>query len=886
MLRSLIYQLVDQKRKLWRTVKKTFEAGGSNVFNQFESLWNLLVRLTSSETKRTLAIIIDSIDELQHDAHLRIFERIARLLSSSGSKLMKFFITSRPAAERSTQHHLNPLQVTRLALWDNIDEINHDIKCVIHFRLEELVRRGVCKPVVRDMFEQALVEKADHTFLWIKVVLPLIERRPLLTLDDIDSILNLVPGELESLYEHLLFSIPEDFQDIAAAVLRLLVVCDRPLTGDEIGTLITIKRHHKSAIMLQNEISISQDNVLILLGSLVRIHDSHIELVHISLREYLLSLSKLAPDEPAARFSVDLKRDGRSILQSCLNYLSLEEFQSDIHATLMSTDGSQSTWREDTPTQDTFSQAPSTFGFDLFDEPMFAENTFADASAWLLVREKHPAFDFVALHWPSILRLCADVATDEDVEKAISLCQTSTPVFKNWFHYYWLKVMPLESLPSGIDVLTVTSFLGHHKSLEVLLNGTTDHSSRSTSNAIYWAAHQAHDTCFFTLMSSPNFDPRNPGSGDQLPLLAAAQCGRLEPVRLLLEDTRTDIDAPDSIGRSALFLATAGNHLDVVKMLLGHANLNVNLSTRSGNHPLHVAIDIAAEPILKALLSDSRTNASSSDKSGRSILSWAAEQGHTGCVSIILDATSNLIEAKDIKGRTPLSYAAQYGHLSTVRVLIKKGHADPLAKDTSGRNIHSWAAMQRNNSVVDYLLRYPSGADVPDNDDWAPIAWTIDAPGYIENFRLLLHRGHVDANRKDGVFGRSLLSWIASSNQSEMAAELIAFPDIDLESRDLNGRTPLSEAAASGSAKIVQMLLATGGVDINSTDNQGQTPLMWAVKEARVNVVKLLLARDDVSADTRGASGELALAMAKDYMKAERNDIVAAFHEDTTAVLF
>ena len=878
MLRSLIYQLADQKRKLWHTIKRASDAGGFSVFDQFDSLWNLFVRLTSCEKKRTVATIIDSLDELQQEAHIRIFERITRLLSSAGGERMKFFITSRPVSERSTQHQLNPLKVVRLALSDNKEDINYDIRCVIHFRLEELVNRGICARAILDTLEEKLVKKADQTFLWIKVVLPLLEKRRLLLPDSIDGILNLIPGELESLYRHLLMSIPEEDQDMAAAVLRLLVVCDRPLTGDEIGIFITIKSHHKSATLLQSELLIGQDSVQTLLGSLVRIHASQLELVHVSLKDYLISLSKTAQDALVARFAVDLVRDRWAILENCWMYLSLEEFQDDVRATLRSADASQSTWREESLREETFSQPPSVYSFDLFNEPMFAEDTFVDESAWLAVGNRYRAFDFVALHWASMFRLGEEFATEEHINKAISLCEKDAPVFRNWFQYYWLKEMPFEPLPSNIDILIVTSFLGHRRSLKRLLSSPTDFGSRTISSALFWAARQAHDACFGALLKSSKYDPQDSGNGDQIPLLAASQFGRLDCVRLLLEHNRVDINAQDSIGRSALFLATAGNHLEVVKRLLAHEDINVNLPTRTLNTPLHVAIDVAAVAILTTLLADQRTDATKLDKQGRSILSWAAEIGYIDCVSIILDVAPTLVELKDHKGRTPLSYAAQHGHFSTVNTLIKKGHADPLAKDISGRNIQSWAASQPNILVLRYLLdNFPSSVDIPDNDGWAPVAWTFDAPGYTENFRLFLHNRHVNANRKDCVFGRSLLSWVASSGYLEMAAELINFPDVDLESRDLNGRTPLSEAAASGSVKIVQMLLATGKVDVNSRDNHAQTPLMWAAKEGHAHVVKLLLSHHDVNADICSTSNEMAVDMAR---KLGRDGVIATFEEN------
>ena len=835
------------------------------------------MQLASSETKRTVTVIIDSFDELQHEAQTRIFEPMTRFLSSAGSERVKFFITSRPVTIRSTQHQLNPLQMIRLALWDNQEDINNDIRLVIHFRVEDLVRRGVCTSITREKLEKSLLKKADQTFLWIKIVLPLLEKRRLLLPDSIEDILKLVPGELESLYRHLLISIPEDDQNMAAAVLRLLVVCDRPLTRDEIGIFISIKPNHESATLLQSELLVGQDSVQTLLGSLVRIHGSQVELVHVSLREYLVSLSKTTQDAFAARFAVDLARDRLAIVESCWMYLSLDEFQGDVHATLDSTDSSQSTWREESLTEEPISQPPSIYSFDLYNEPIFEEDTLSGESAWFAVNDRYRAFDFVALHWASMFRLCEELATEEDIDKAISLCKTEAPIFRNWFQYYWLKTMPLEPFPSKFDILTLASFLGHRRSLDRLLGSPLDLDSQTISSAIFWAIQQGHDACFAALLKTEKCDLRKSKNRDQIPLLAASQFGRLDCVRLLLEDDRVDINAQDSLDRSALFLATASNNLEVVQRLLAHKDIDVNLPTKSLNTPLHVAIDVAAEPILTALLADRRTNADKVDKRGRSILSWAAELGDKNCVSIVLKFALTLVELMDLKGRTPLSYAAQHGHLPIVRMLINKGHADPLAKDTYGRNIQSWAASQHNISVLRYLLdKFPTSTDIPDNDGWAPIAWTFDPPGYTKNFQLLLHSGRVNANRKDGVFGRSLLSWIASSSYPEMAADLIEFPGVDLESRDLNGRTPLSEAAARGCSEIVQMLLATEKVDINSRDNQGQTPLMWAAKEGHANVVKLLLARHDVDADIYSTSSEMAVDIARNL---GRDEVIAAFEE-------
>ena len=255
--------------------------------------------------------------------------------------------------------------------------------------------------------------------------------------------------------------------------------------GDEIGIFMTIKPNYKSAALLQSELLVGHDSVQTLLGPSVRIHEPQVELVHGSLKEYLVSLSKTSQDALAAKFAVDPTRDIRDILEKCWMYLSLEEFQIDVHASLRSADGSQSSWREDSPTEETNSQPPSVYSLNLFNQPIFEEGTIADESAWLAVSDRYQAFDFVALHWTSMFRLCEAIATEEDIDRAISLCKTDTPVFSNWFHYYWLKKMPFEDLPARIDILTVTSFLGHRRSLERLIGSPTNFDSQTISSALF-----------------------------------------------------------------------------------------------------------------------------------------------------------------------------------------------------------------------------------------------------------------------------------------------------------------------------------------------------------------------------------------------------------------
>ena len=868
LLRCLIFQIVDKRRRLWRIVKKASDAGGLHIFSQFDALWNLFVQLVRTETKYPITIIIDAIDEFEHGARYRVVNCIIELLSLGDIVSVKFFITGRPNAEGEIDLKAYPGRIIHLLLEDSKDEIDGDIRFVIRHRLERMVKRGACKPLVRDTLETMLVAKADQTFLWIKFVLSVLEKRRLLLLSDAESIVNLLPMTLASLYRHLLSSIPEGDQAMAAKMLRLLVICDRPLTGEEIALMLTITSNHRSASSLTTEhLLFGHESVQAVLGDLVRIHGSHFELVHQSLKDYLTSLSSGIQDTLAIRFGVDRARDKMIAFRACSTYLCLEEFQRNVYTTLDSL--------EDFDTDDeetTSSRSASLYGLNLIDEPMFRDDFFADESTWAAVNAKYQLFDYAALHWAVDFSACDKTATAQDNTMALALCETDTPQLRNWFQYYWHKQTHFEPVPTVIDRLMMVSYFGHATNLLYLLHQPDPIDPGSSSRALYWAARQGHCACVILLLQQPGCDPQSLATNRQAPLSAAAQFGHLDCVLLLLKDARVNINIQDDFGRTALSTAVGNNHAEIVTALLAHEGVDVNLQDTGSNTPLHTAIGTASDSIVAQLLNDKRAQTDRSDRHGRSVLSWAAELGATETASLIIHSLRIPIDQKDFAGRTPLSYASQHGHLSVVRNLIETGHADPFGKDGDGRNAHSWAAVHRSSDVLRYLTkRFPQGADTPDQDGWTPLAWTLDPPGYPENMFVLLLHGHVNINGKDSVDSRTILSWTARYGYTQMASKLIQYQGVDLEARDVNGRTPLSEAARSGSLGIVQLLIATDRVEVNSQDQQGQTPLSWAVRGGYKEVVKLLLTCRATRLDIPNTSGETALDIAR---KLERKEIL------------
>ena len=889
LLKSIIFQIVDKRRALWRLVKKACDAGSFKVFSQFDALWNLFVKMVRAERKYSFVIIVDAIDELNRADQSKVITRISELLFLENTTSVKFFMTSRPNSEIALDFESCSRHLVQLSLENSKEQIDADIRSIVHYRLERMVKTGACMPPVREYLETALVSKADQTFLWIKFVLPLLEQHRLLLESEAKIILSTIPVTLTSLYKHLLLDIPEEERFTAAKILRLLVVCDRPLTGDEIGTLVTITSDHRSMSSLTTEhLLLGQESVQALLGPLIRVHSSHIELVHQSLKDYLINLSSGTLDAFADIFGVDMIRDKKTVFAACSMYLSLEDFEHDLYALLEPTenDFNENVELRNSPHSSSYESDLETYGLDLLTGQTEGSHILADEVTWAAMTARFKLFDYAALHWAIDFAKCGTEAPEER-ERALSLCNIDSAQATHWFRYFWHKQAHLEPFPPAVDLLMLISYFGHTHNLQHLLHessspyivgriwrairgelgfkvesGNID--PESLSRALYWAAREGHGSCVRLLLQQAHCDPQYSKVRNQTPLSAASQFGHLECVSLLLKDSRVAINTQDDYHRTALSRAIGNNHDNIVTELLKNECIDVNIQDHALYTPLHVAVDAASTSILAKLLADKRTDPERLDKRGRSILSLASEYGDTDNVTHILESSRIQVDQKDNVGRTPLSYASQHGHLSIVSKLIETGRADPLSKDDNNRNAHSWAASHESPDVLRYLTKkFPQGTDVPDQDNWAPLAWTLDPPGHPENMVVLLQHGHVNMERTGGAHGRTVLAWAANYRNTKMASILIQERGINLDARDIFGRTPLSEAAGNGSPEIVQLLLATRKVDVNTRDEWGQTPLSWAIQGSHLEVVKLLLSCPGIDTDNQNNSGENALDISR-----------------------
>lgn len=850
LLRSLIHQMIIARRALIKLVKRAFEVQGVKLFDRFEALWDLFVDILRQFDGK-VSIVIDAVDECERVSQGLITRGISRLLSSNIVPSVKFFLTCRtdtPIFYVLGEEFLTSKSCVSLDLEKEQRIICEDIDMFVDQRLNRLVSTGLVKRRALSQLKEQLVARAERTFLWVSIILDLLENgdRMFLSSSELFGFIERIPDQLTATYESFLASVHPDNRKSAGGILRHIAVSARPLTIDELRVSYVIRPCHQSLQALEIDTAeFSFPLVQRLLGPLIRISDSKVYLVHTTLRDYLIHLND-TPEEPLAiDFGVNLSRDHLKIAQSCMLYLSLEDFNRGMFAT----DSDESSLRS-------LSTIASCEAFRLSDEflafpDLFKEQSPYDMDRCDMLAARHVFFDYAAKHWAFQFERSNPFADTNLHELAVSTCDTGSAIFHNWFRYHWLhealgKRVSLECYPIMTGTIAVAGFFGFRATLKHALDRSGCEMAELGA-AVYWAAQRGHVLSLRILLDFGPIDPGTCHVDKQSPLSAAAEHGHLECVRPLLETAYFDVNEQNSDGMTPLALAACGGYTAIVSLLLSHPKhvTDVNLADKGGSSPLIWAASTNSSHAIVKLLSNDRIQPNQVDHRGRSALLWAAIESHNEAARALINDPRVEIEAKDSDGRTPLIYASKAGNDTLVTLLLKSKRTNALSRDRNGRHSISWAAGQSREKVLRILLvcEQKTAAklvDAEDVDGWTPLAWTLDAPGYPKNASLLLQSGFVNVNHKDQS-GLSLLSLAVAYRQLGIVMMLARAKGINLNSTSKAGRTPLSYAAGKGAEDMVDFLLGLEGIETDHKDNVGRTPLCWAAMGGHVYVVKLLL---------------------------------------------
>ena len=297
-------------------------------------------------------------------------------------------------------------------------------------------------------------------------------------------------------------------------------------------------------------------------------------------------------------------------------------------------------------------------------------------------------------------------------------------------------------------------------------------------------------------------------------LHGAAFLGLREILAVLLTMKEWNINAVDTVGRTALAWAVIRGHEDVVKILLQSKDADPNVGdTQYGRAPLWLAVGNGHEGMVKLLLDRDDINPNTRDTEyGRTPLGWVARSGHARLVKMLLERGDINPNTADIfYDRTPLWWAAKGGHGRVAKLLLEREDINPNIADIKyGRTPLWWATEGGYQGIVKLLLNHkdinPNTADT--EYCRTPLWWAVKG-GHEGVVRLLLEQEDINPNTADTKYCRTPLCWAADSGHEAMVKLLLEREDLNPHIPSLTGQTALELAASKGHAGVVQLLSET-----------------------------------------------------------------------------
>nr|XP_015208876.1 PREDICTED: ankyrin repeat domain-containing protein 29 isoform X2 [Lepisosteus oculatus] len=182
----------------------------------------------------------------------------------------------------------------------------------------------------------------------------------------------------------------------------------------------------------------------------------------------------------------------------------------------------------------------------------------------------------------------------------------------------------------------------------------------------------------------------------------AARKGNLALLQLLLNSGRVDVDCRDSLGTTALMVASYSGHYESVRELIMQG-ADINLQRETGSTALFFAAQQGHNDIVK-LLFEFGASTEFQTKDGATPLFLAAQEGHVTVIRQLLSSGAKVNQPRE-DGTAPLWMAAQMGHSEVVKVLLLRG-ADRDADRKDGSTALFKAAYKGYNDVIEELLKF------------------------------------------------------------------------------------------------------------------------------------------------------------------------------------
>ncbi|KAL7935416.1 ankyrin repeat protein [Trichoderma chlorosporum] len=299
---------------------------------RMEVLWQILVECARSSSTN-IVCVLDALDECIGESAHQLLDIIESSYSQHNLLLrpskLKFFITSRPYDDLKGSFD-RLLSVATYLHFDGSEksgQISEEIDLVIDIKVKHIA--GAFSDDDRDKISKRLKSMKNRTYLWLHLILDIIEKKrsAYSRSADIQELLCELPSQVADAYEKIL-SRSQDERKVEA-LLQIVLAATRPLTLDEANNALALaveRGGFSTYASLEQKLwpqKTFKATVQNLCGLFISIHDSKLSFIHQTAREFLVSQEQ----KGTWKGRLNLSKSHGILSGACINYLQIADLR-------------------------------------------------------------------------------------------------------------------------------------------------------------------------------------------------------------------------------------------------------------------------------------------------------------------------------------------------------------------------------------------------------------------------------------------------------------------------------------------------------------------------------------------------------------------------------
>ena len=200
-LSALLHQLFSSEKSaaLIKHAMPDFNKNGENISNLFEVMWTIIEKIAMDPESGKIVFLLDALDECQTSAQSHLITKLKELeyksIRRSPIKInLKFLVTSRPYWEIEDQFRslTNDVPSIELRGEEESEVIRKEIDHVIRAEVSRLSDR-IPSPKAQNLLLRRFLEVENRTYLWLRLVLDIIKRKPRVATSTIEDLMRKLP---------------------------------------------------------------------------------------------------------------------------------------------------------------------------------------------------------------------------------------------------------------------------------------------------------------------------------------------------------------------------------------------------------------------------------------------------------------------------------------------------------------------------------------------------------------------------------------------------------------------------------------------------------------------------------------------------------------------